>query len=438
MITGPLAGQARRTAHLIASRLADAGYVADRVAASTADPNTSGARRASSLLAGDAGIAMVLRLASEADPESGDHWRRAAHGTLTRAVRSTHDRPLFGHGIVGGSAGLALALSEFAAGDQRYQRPLDSLHTRLADQLGARDKPAVGSHASIAEYDALQGAAGTLGYLLSVPGPDAALRDGVHGLVDELVRLCTPAPAEAESRWVVPPEDYPLLPRDLEEYPHGYINLGLAHGIPGPLAALSLAWRAGYRRPGLREAIGNGIALLSSAAVEDGFGIDWPSGIAMDPEGRRTQARHPARTAWCYGAPGIAAALLIAADALEDEELRAYAVAAFEAALRRSEEHIHTLSPTICHGLAGLLAICEVFARTTDSVQARAALPVLTERLLAHCSEDLAFGVQNLERPDLRIDNPDFLCGAAGVAAVLWTVSAPAPRRRWQRALLIA
>lgn len=436
MIAGPLAEQARRTAHLITSRLADPRYVADRAAASIDDPNNPGPRHASSLLAGDAGLALLLRVASKAHPESGDHWRRAAHETLTRAVRSTHERPLFGHGIVAGSAGLALVLSEFAADDHRYQRPLDGLHTRLADQLRARNNPVAGSQASVAEYDALQGAAGTLGYLLSVPGPDAVLRDCIHGLIDELVRLCTPAPTEVESRWVIPPEDYPL-PSEVEKYPHGYINLGLAHGIPGPLAALSLAWRAGYRRPGMREAIGNGIALLSSAACEDGFGADWPSGIPLDPEGRRTQARHPARTAWCYGAPGIAAALLIAADALEDERLRAYAVAAFEASLRRSEEHLHSLAPTICHGLAGLLAICEVFARTTDSAQARASLPALTERLLAHCSEGLAFGVQNLEMPDLRIDNPDFLCGASGVAAALWTVSAPVSRR-WQRSLLIA
>ncbi|MGP3688263.1 lanthionine synthetase C family protein [Streptomyces sp. IBSNAI002] len=437
MIGGALAEQARRTAHLITSRLVDPGYVEEHVAASTVDPNTPGRRPESSLLAGDAGLALVLRLASEADPRSADHWRRAAHGALTRAVRSTHERPLAGHGIVAGSAGLALVLAEFAAGDRRYQRPLDGLHTRLAERLGAGDAPATGCHTSIAAYDALQGAAGTLGYLLSVPGPDAALREAVHGLVDELVRLCTPAPEQTEARWVIPPEDYPL-PRDLEEYPYGYINLGLAHGVPGPLAALSLAWTAGYRRPGMREAIDNAVALLSASAVEDGFGADWPSGIAMDPEGRRTRPRHPARTAWCYGAPGIAAALLLAARALADDGLRARAVAAFEAALRRSEDHVHTLSPTICHGLAGLLAICEVFARTTDSARAGAALPVLTRRLLAHCSEDLPFGVQNLEQPDLHIDNPDFLCGAAGVAAVLWTVSTPVPPRRWQRALLIA
>ncbi|MFF3861224.1 ABC transporter ATP-binding protein [Streptomyces sp. NPDC002209] len=84
MIDGPLAEQARRTAHLITSRLADPGYVADRVAASIEDPNTPGPRQVSSLLAGDAGLALLLRLASEAGSGSGDHWRRTAHAVLLR------------------------------------------------------------------------------------------------------------------------------------------------------------------------------------------------------------------------------------------------------------------------------------------------------------------------------------------------------------------
>ncbi|WP_284581977.1 lanthionine synthetase C family protein [Streptomyces sp. 2P-4] len=434
MITGPLAEQARRTARLITSRLADPAHVRASVSASIEDPNTPGPRQASSLLAGDAGLALLLRMASDADPGAG--WHRDAHERLVSAVRSTHDNPMAEYGLVAGTAGLALVLADFASADPRYRHSLGALHTRLGEQLRERGHRRPQPPVSVAAYDTLQGAAGTLGYLVSVPSPDDALRDGIQGLVDELVGVCTPAATQTEPRWVIPPEDYPL-PREQEEYPHGYINLGLAHGVPGPLAALSLAWRAGYRRPGMREAIANAIDLLSSTAVEDGFGADWPSGVPLDAEGRRTPARHTARTAWCYGAPGIAAALLVAAEALEDDRLRACAVAAFEAALRRSEDRLHTLPPTICHGLAGLLAICRVFACTTDSAYARTALPVLADRLLGWCDEGLAFGVQNREEPGLRIDNPDLLCGAAGVAAALWSVSSPVSPR-WQRSLLIA
>ena len=39
------------------------------------------------------------------------------------------------------------------------------------------------------------------------------------------------------------------------QYPHGNLNCGLAHGIPGPLATMSLALLAGVTVPGLAEAV---------------------------------------------------------------------------------------------------------------------------------------------------------------------------------------
>ncbi|MFK0259115.1 lanthionine synthetase C family protein [Streptomyces sp. NPDC090445] len=433
MISGSLAGQARSTAAMITSRLADPAHVEAAVAASVPDPNSVGPRPPSSLLAGDAGIALLLRHASDAPLEEADRWRRAGHEALLRAVRSTQDAPLTQAGIVSGSAGLAFAMAEFAAADPRYRPSLAGLHSGLADQIRHRFADRGPDHgARFEDYDVLGGASGVLGHLLTQP-PDHA---SVHALIDALVRFCTADGEGQEPRWVVPLEHYPNPPHTTEET-HGFINLGLAHGIPGPLAALALAWKAGYRRPRMGEAIANGVAALSAAATRDDFGVTWPNEIPVGPEGRHTEGPRPARSAWCYGVPGIAAALLTAADALADQRLRNFTVEVMETELRRAEAALDHLSPSICHGLAGLLAIVEVFARTTGSAKTRAFLPVLTERLLAHCSADLPFGVQNQEPPDLRIDNPDFLCGAAGVAAALWTVSIPVSRS-WQRALLIA
>ncbi|EDX23856.1 MULTISPECIES: lanthionine synthetase C family protein [Streptomyces] len=436
MISASLAGQARATAAMITSRLADPAHIEAAVAASTPDPNALGPRPPSSLLAGDAGIALLLRHAGDAPHEEADRWRRAGHAALLRAVRDTREAPLTSAGIVTGSAGLALAMAEFAATDHRYRPGLDGVHIGLADQTRRRlaDGGPVGGP-RFEDYDVLGGASGVLGHLLT-QAPDRTDPAPVHALIDDLVRFCTAESEGHEPRWVVPLEHYPLPPRTTREA-HGFINLGMAHGIPGPLAALALAWKSGYRRPRMGEAIANTVAALSAAAVRDEFGVIWPGEIPVGPDGRHTDEHHPARSAWCYGVPGIAVALLTAADALADRRLRNFAIEAIEADLRRVEATLDRRSPSLCHGLAGLLSIAEVFARTTGSATARAFLPFLTEHLLSHCSADLPFGVQNREPPDLKIDNPDFLCGAAGVAAALWTVSTPVSRG-WQRALLIA
>ena len=153
--------------------------------------------------------------------------------------------------------------------------------------------------------------------------------------------------------------------------------------------------------------------------------------------GSAGQIRVPTRTAWCYGAPGIACALLVAAETLGDDGLRAVAIDAFDGVLRRVAAHGGFPSATLCHGTAGVLAMCVRFARDTGSALARRELPVLTEQLLAHCHPDLLLGVQDLEQPGILLDSPGLLTGSAGVALALWSASTPVPAR-WERALLIS
>ncbi|MGK5728222.1 lanthionine synthetase C family protein [Streptomyces sp. URMC 124] len=436
LLDRPLAERAHATARLLATRIADPEHVTATVAASPADPNTPGARLGSSLLAGDAGLALVLRTASRALPESAEFWARSARARLATAVRSTRETPVRGPGIGYGTAGLALVVSDFAADEPRYGEALDKLHSQLLDQLTAAP-PAVGEGGvRDSDYDAIHGSAGVLGHLVSVPAHRATLRQGAHLLIDHLVQLCLPTRRDAAPNLVIPPRYYPL-PEYLEEYPHGYVNLGLAHGLAGPLAALSLAWRAGYRRKGLATAIQRTSTYLCATAVQDEFGVDWPTGVPLGPDGDETPAGSPARAAWCYGAPGITSALLQAAHATGDDRLREFATTALEASLRRIRAGRHAYSATLCHGLAGVLAITAAAARSTRSASLRASLPWLTERVVDTCHPDLPFGVRNSEPHHPPIDNPDLLVGAAGVAAALWSVSSSASVR-WQRCLLIA
>lgn len=177
---------------------------------------------------------------------------------------------------------------------------------------------------------------------------------------------------------------------------------------------------------------------MVAVSFEDPWGVNWPTGIPLDASGAEQRAGlAPARAAWCYGAPGIACALLNAAAALGDPRLRSIAVDAFEAVLRRFDDSGRISSATVCHGTAGLVLICAEFARRTGSEKARTSLPRLTEHLLSHCDPDLPLGIQDLEQPGVLLDSPGILTGADGVALALWAVSTPV-EPRWTRALLIA
>jgi lantibiotic biosynthesis protein len=225
------------------------------------------------------------------------------------------------------------------------------------------------------------------------------------------------------------------------------VDLGLAHGLAGPLAALSFAWQAGYRIDGYREAIERLSRWLLAQRLTDPWGPHWPEDIPYD---LATRASGPpqqgdevslSRPSWCHGEPGVATALWLAGSALEDEGPRRTAVASLEGVFRRPfadpRNPYQLCSPTVCHGVGGLLAISLRFAALSGSEVIRAQIPGLVGNVLDACDPDLPLGVQDQEVPGYFVDDPGFLTGAAGVALVLLAASTSTPLS-WDRTLLIA
>jgi hypothetical protein len=171
----------------------------------------------------------------------------------------------------------------------------------------------------------------------------------------------------------------------------------------------------------------------------DRWGMHWPVDVAVDPADLAGRRGEPSlsRSAWCYGDPGVAAALWLAGDALADAGACRMAVDAVEAVLRRPAEVRGLVAPTICHGVGGLLAICLRFARRPGGQTIRRQLPGLVGQVLARCDPALPLGVRDEPVTGNLVDDPGFLTGAAGVAMVL-LAAATAAEPRWDRTLLVA
>jgi class I lanthipeptide synthase len=103
--------------------------------------------------------------------------------------------------------------------------------------------------------------------------------------------------------WHTPPE---LLPaHELEQAPEGYYNLGVAHGVPGLLPPLAAAAAAGVARA--HRLLEAAVSWLSTQRLAGDGGSCFPFWVVPG------RAPAPARSAWCYGDPGVAGALLAAA-----------------------------------------------------------------------------------------------------------------------------
>lgn len=204
----------------------------------------------------------------------------------------------------------------------------------------------------------------------------------------------------------------------LERFPGGNINLGLAHGISGPLALMSKASSSGIHVDGLEEAINRIARCLCAAQLTDEWGVGWPDAIPL-VGGENQHGMISNRPAWCYGSAGVARALWLAGTALEKVQYQDLALRGMEAVYVRLNASAMKLPATFCHGLAGLLQITLRFQHDTGLDVFSREAGVLAEQILSSYDPETPLGFYCVEPGNRRVDNPGMLDGAPGVVMTL-------------------
>lgn len=385
-----------------------------------------------SLAYGAAGVALLHIERARAGIGS---WQRAHDWLACAAAGGAHGG--LGSHLFHGAPALAFALhaaSERRSG--RYARALHVLDRAVAAtaqgrldaahvRLGAGERPA------LAEYDTIRGLTGIGALLLR----RATQLDLLRSVLAYLVRLTEPV--KDEEGELLPGWWSALAPsgRPSPDFPGGHGNTGMAHGIGGPLALLSLAALRGVTVPRQDEAIRRICEWLDRWRQDGPAGAWWPYWIARD--GLRTEqpGGGPSRPSWCYGTAGLARAQQLAGLALNDT---ARQHAAEEALLHAMTDpgHLDQIrDASLCHGWAGLVHLTHVVATDALTPGLEAVVPDLLDRLLAGGPTALADGLLN------PADGPGdigLLDGAAGVALALHTSqSSPSPDTTWNACFLI-
>ncbi|MFJ8430448.1 lanthionine synthetase C family protein [Kitasatospora sp. NPDC094019] len=378
-------------------------------------PDSTSPKWGQSLAKGAPGITLlhITRATTGAgDWETVDAWIAAC---LRQPVLSTP-----GTGLFFGAPALAHVLrAAAAAGPRSYERQITALDAtvdrmterRLAtahQRITRRDRPI------FAEYDLIYGMTG-LGVTLRARGDSHLLRD----VLAYLVRLTEPL-RDLPGWWT----DTAPSGGSSPHYPGGHGNLGLAHGITGPLALLALTWTEGIRVPGHREAIDRITHWLDTWRQDTGTGPWWPEAVtpAEHRSGLALQ-NGPLRPSWCYGTPGIAHAHHLAALATGDQHRRELAEHALLACLTDPRQRARLTDDTLCHGTAGTQLLAHrLAARTTDA----------TTRARLHAAAD-AIATLHVAPAEAGL-----LEGAAGTALAHHTLTLDRPAvTRWDSCLLL-
>jgi class I lanthipeptide synthase len=381
---------------------------------------------------GDAGIALMAGYAEAAFP--GEGWELVAHDRMTAALRGAESADWLPAGLFSGLGGLVFTASYLSRGGERYARVLGALDAAFLPVAAAEAERLrrLPDGMSVGEFDAISGLSGIAAALLERRAlrRDETVDRVVAGVLGVLVDLV--AERDGLPRWYTPPgamgdETWARL------YPEGNLNCGLAHGIPGPLAAMAIARREGVDVPGLASAIARVAEWLVGHRADDAWGINWPSAVGVGSD----RPDEPGRAAWCYGAPGVARALWLAGEALDDDELRAIAIDGMKAIYRRPLPERAIDSPTFCHGVAGLLQVTTCFASDTGLPVFAEAAEALAQQLLDAYDGTRLLGYATLEPGDHPVDQPGLLDGAPGVALVL-LAAATSAEPAWDRVFLLS
>lgn len=253
----------------------------------------------------------------------------AAIEDLVRSVEAGTPGPM----LFGGLAGVGWALAHVVDDAEGTLAPIDAALLQIVD-----------GEAWAGHFDLISGLTGIGLYFVerAAANPDVA-RAGLERIVRHLERLAVRTADGAT--WFSPPALLP--PPHRKQFPAGYYDCGVAHGVPGTIAFLA---RAAVQVPIAAPLAAEATRWLRAQRQPGGFPIQVAEGHPVEL----------ARTAWCYGDAGIAAALWSAAQRLGTDSSFAQELAR-DVARRTDLAACRVVDPGLCHGAIGLAHLCNRF-----------------------------------------------------------------------------
>jgi len=225
-----------------------------------------------------------------------------------------------------------------------------------------------------APYDLINGLTGLGVYALARwPRPGAA--SCLLGVTSQLARR---ARADGDGIYWWTPSSW-RGPRG-EQYRPAGVDLGVAHGIAGVIPFLARVHRLGLAQPVVRRLLDGSVAWLLAHLVEGESGPTVPYFVADGIE------PGPARSAWCYGDPGVALALLLAAHDVGEPDWATVATGLALRAAARPAGQTGVTDAGLCHGSAGLAHLFNRLYQLTAEQALADAARFWIERTLELCS----------------------------------------------------
>jgi lantibiotic biosynthesis protein len=325
-----------------------------------------------SLANGYSGLILLFSVLDDHYP--GEKWDFICHHYVLKIKEIIETQGIANLSLFEGIAGCAFAIQHASKEENRYKKLLIRFNEFLFNKMNdayfftLQEKFDLGLPIMPNAYDLMSGICGIGLYTLkNLENPQA------FSCLQSILKHCINLTHDIKvGAYVLPgwyaPKHYQFTDVDQQAYPKGNFNLGLAHGISGPLAFLSIAALHDIKIEGQLEAIKKITSwLFSKRKLHQGMNF-WPNRINFEEEALKQESTNQSSLeAWCYGTPGVARALYLAGKALNDDKMQKKAVDAFYDLCQRPYLESFYSTSSFCHGTAGLLTLTQLMVRDTNS-----------------------------------------------------------------------
>ncbi len=361
---------------------------------------------------GTAGISLFYGYLATVTGE--ERFADLAGEMLTRAVDSLVEEPSLTIGLFLGVAGVAwtsrhlnLLLSGGVPAGLTEEADEAILETvRLTPWLG--------------DYDLVSGLVG-LGFYALDHNNRAFAKDVLNQVVRRLDELALAR--DGGLTWSTRPEL--MFAATAAEYPEGYFNLGVAHGVPGIVGMLARACQMDLGGELGRKLLDGAVAWLLAHRRPDDGGSAFTSYFSDSDSGGSAGTACP--SGWCYGDAGIASILLCAGQAAGVPAWEREALAIADSDCGRRWLDPEAIGLTLCHGTAGRGHLYNrIYHASGDETFGRSARAWFEATLDLRRPEGALAGYVNWW-PESRTwsADPGLLVGAAGVGLALLAAATP-------------
>ncbi|KJD47516.1 lanthionine synthetase C family protein [Paenibacillus terrae] len=397
-----------------------------------------------SLGSGFTGICLLMGQLDRLYPEDG--WDRVGHQYLERIRLVMEQQGIHDLSLYSGLAGILLAIRSLSRKGTRYQGMLDTLASWFEESalhsVALCQEQWEKGQLQMSQYDAISGFTG-IGRIAMLFSDRPTMCTVWNQTIELFQVMCSDRIRNGHSvpGWHISSE-HQFQENEKLQYPQGNFNLGLSHGIAGPLCFLSLSALHGADSLLLVNDIHKLAKFIHHWRVQDKEGIIWPGRVSfeewLDDQPLPDSAQNH-RDSWCYGVPGIARSIWLAGQAVQNEEWIETGLSAYLDIEKRLYRNGGLTSATLCHGVGGLLQLVQRMYSDTGHEQLGAMRNRLLEDVLNMFDSESLFGFYDhslLAGRMEEVDEAGFLNGSAGVALVLASLIG-GENPEWDAAFLI-